>query len=102
MLTNHLIGAGQNVSAHTPRGGTPAVENAPPVSPPARIDAASDHITLKPVIPPEDAKKATDADVEKPSLEVPERVKMTIAVVDSIPDAVPESIYDAKVSDDEA
>lgn len=101
MLTNHLIGAGQNVSAHTPRGGTAAADPAPQVATPARIDAASDHITFNPVTPPEQSKEVTDAEADGPSLELPERVEMTIAVVDSIPDAVPESIYDAKVSDEQ-
>lgn len=95
MLTNHLLGASHNAATHTPRGSavTDTVEQ-PGMT--TRIDAASDHITMTPVTPPDEGKAATGSDAGRPALEIPKRVEMTIAVIDSIPDAVPQSIYEAK------
>lgn len=100
MLTTQLMGASQNVAAHTPRAAQADANAVQQPGMPAKIDAASDHITLVPVLPPEAGNAATDADADKPALEVPKRVEMTIAVLDNIPDAVPKSIYDVKVTDE--
>lgn len=39
----------------------------------------------------------TDMKEERPPLEIPKRIEMRLLLVDTVPDAVPESIYDAKV-----
>lgn len=99
MLTNQIIGAGQNVSSHTPRQSTP-VEPVQPVSQPSvagRPHGSVDQITARPVDPNQDTQCADKESRDRPPLELPKRAELSIAVIDSMPDAVPESIYDAKV-----
>jgi hypothetical protein len=77
MLTHHLIGAAHNAAVHTPQ------------TTPAR----SDDVTTR-----AEATQQTSTVDETPRLQLPKRAELSVAVLDTIPDAVPESIYAAKTT----
>ncbi len=103
MLTNQIIGAGQNASSHMPRQNAP-IEPVQPLAQPSsstgNAQRSVEQMTTRAVDPNQEVQKAGSDANDRPALELPKRVEMFIAVVDSMPDAVPESIYDAKVQSD--
>ena len=98
MLTNQIIGAGQNVASHTPR----PVAQSDAVTPTSQAPAQSkptDQMTPVAVLPQSNAAK-TDADgYERAALSDPKKVDLKVAVPDTIPDAEPESIYKANTAE---
>ncbi len=96
MLTNQLIGAAHNAVNHAPRAVEPANFGPQIVGPTPGTKPAEDAITTKAVEPADENKGAKEAEEKRAPLETPKRVEMQVAVVDSIPDAVPETIYEAK------
>lgn len=102
MLTNQLIGAAHNASAHAPRPAT-AEPPAQAVPPPQAADRpATDPISARPVMPNTSAEKSDTAFADRPPLQTPKRAEMQVAVIDSMPDVVPESIYKAKLAEPDA
>ena len=96
MLTNQLIGAGHNAVIH---GARPTASEAvvPQLTPAAPgTTPAEEAITARPVQPADKANKAERAEEERTKLDHAEWLEKTLAVLDKIPDAVPESIYEAK------
>lgn len=96
MLTSQLIGAGHNAVTH---GARPvAAEAVAAQVTPSRSEKpqAEDAVTARPVQAADEANKSSRAEEERAALDYAEWLEKTIAVVDKIPDAVPESIYEAK------
>ncbi|MEM7470002.1 MAG: hypothetical protein AAF340_01530 [Pseudomonadota bacterium] len=100
MLTNQLIGAAQNAVNHSPRPSAPQAQPVQPALPFSAVKSDTNPMTTRPVSATQETKD-TRAEMreERPPLEIPKRAEMRILLVDTIPDAVPESIYDAKVAD---
>jgi hypothetical protein len=96
MLTNQLIGAAHNAQNHSPRQAASPDQAVPAVTPPLPTNAAPDGETPSAIKAAERADDIRPGQEDRPPLEIPKRVEMRVAVIDSIPDAVPESIYDAK------
>lgn len=97
MLTNQIIGAGQNVASHTPRSAAPTNPVSAPGTPAPGTDAKpADQITPVAILPQTKAPKTETSTQDRPTLQLPKRAEMQIAVPDTIPDAQPESVYNAK------
>ncbi|MCY4336403.1 MAG: hypothetical protein OXC60_17240 [Litoreibacter sp.] len=109
MLTNQLIGAAQNAVSHTPRPSAPQAQAVQAAMPFAAANSETKTLTNRPVAAAEESKD-TRADMKddgprlevpkRAELEVPKRVEMRLLLVDTVPDAVPESIYEAKKTDE--
>ena len=97
MLTNQLIGAAHNAQNHSPRQAASPDDLSAAMKPALPTNAAPNGETVAAVKAAEQANETNAAQDDRPPLEIPKRAEMRIAVVDKIPDAVPESIYDAKV-----
>lgn len=101
MLTNQMIGASHNANVHAPRPAT-AEPHAQAVAPTQSTDRPStDLISARAIMPNTKPEQTETAFADRPPLQTPKRAEMRVAVVDSMPDAVPESIYKAKLSEPE-
>ncbi len=101
MLTNQLIGAAQNAASNSPRPSAPQTQAIPQPLPFAAMNTEAKAVTARPVTGTSDAKEVrAETTDERPPLEIPKRAEMRLLLVDTVPDAVPESIYDAKVTNE--
>lgn len=92
MLTNQIIGAGQNVASHTTRPSTPIEHYVPEPAPEVE---KPDALTLFAVEQSSGGQKTLYPPPDRPTLELPKRAELAVAVPDTIPDAEPESIFKA-------
>lgn len=96
MLTNQLIGASHNAVTHGARPVAAEAAGAQFAASRPEKPQAPDAVTARPVQAADEANKPSRAEEERAALDHSEWLEKTIAVVDKIPDAVPESIYEAK------
>ncbi len=96
MLTNQIIGAGQNVASHTPRP-VAQPDALAPATPAPDQTRPTDQMTPNAVLPQADVTRVNGPD--RAVLSDPKKVDLKVAVPDTIPDAEPQSIYNANTAE---